>query len=127
MRGKPPSSRPAITLPGPGAMLLALSDCTRLLDTFLAGRNPRTLAAYQADLEDFRRFLETCSIYPPTPPTVGEAVKGLLENAEVMAGLYAREYRWQMRERGLQIGALTVQPPAVPADARARAADHDDQ
>jgi hypothetical protein len=68
-------------------MLLALSDCTRLLDTFLAGRNPRTLAAYQADLEDFRRFLETCSIYPPTPPTVGEAVKGLLENAEVMAGL----------------------------------------
>src|SRR4051794_31266097 len=106
MRGKPPSSRPAITLPGPGPFLLALSDCTRLLDTFLAGRNPRTLAAYQADLEDFRRFLETCSIYPPTPPTVGEAVKGLLENAEVMAGLYAREYRWQMRERGLQITTI---------------------
>ena len=31
----------------------ALSDYTRLLDTFLAGRNPRTLAAYQADLEDY--------------------------------------------------------------------------
>ena len=36
----------------------ALSDYTRLLDTFLAGRNPRTLAAYQADLEDYRRFME---------------------------------------------------------------------
>src|SRR3954453_18600071 len=85
---------------------LALSDFPRLLDPFLAGRNPRTLAAYQADLEDFRRFLETCSLYPPTPLTVGEAVKGLLENAEVMAGLYAREYRQQMRERGLQITTI---------------------
>src|SRR3954469_12500300 len=87
-------------------MLPALSDYTRLLDTFLAGRNPRTLAAYQADLEDFRRFLETYPVYRPPPPTVGEAVKGLLENAEVMAGLYAREYRWQMRERGLQITTI---------------------
>jgi integrase/recombinase XerC len=106
MRGRPSSSRPAITLPGPGAMWPTLPDYIRLLDTFLAGRNPRTLAAYQADLEDFRRFLETCSLYPPTPPTVGEAVRGLLENAEVMAGLYAREYRQQMRERGLQVTTI---------------------
>src|SRR5215213_4466764 len=87
-------------------MLPALSDCTRLLDTFFAGRNPRTLAAYQADLEDYRRFLETWSVYSPTPPTVGEAVKGLLENAEVMAGLYASEYRWQMHKRGLQVTTI---------------------
>ena len=45
-------------------MLPALSDYTRLLDTFLAGRNPRTLAAYQADLEDFRRYMETRSGSP---------------------------------------------------------------
>src|SRR3954469_25213317 len=106
MRRKPPSSRPAITLPGPGAMLPALSDYTRLLDTFFAGRNPRTLAAYQADLEDFRRFLETWSVYSPSPPTVGEAVKGLLEGAKVMAGLYVSQYRWQMRERGLQVTTI---------------------
>ena len=59
-----PPSRPAITLPGPGAMQPALSDYTRLLDIFLAGRNPRTLAACQADLEDFRRFMETRSDLP---------------------------------------------------------------
>ena len=47
-------------------MLPALSDYTRLLDTFLAGRNPRTLAAYQADLEDYRRFMKTRSGSPPT-------------------------------------------------------------
>ena len=43
-----------------------LSDYTRLLDTFLAGRNPRTLAAYQADLEDFRRYMEHA--LTPRPP-----------------------------------------------------------
>src|SRR5215213_2316114 len=91
-------------------MLPALSDCTRLLDTFFAGRNPRTLAAYQADLEDYRRFLETWSVYSPTPPTVGEAVKGLLEGAKVMAGLYASEYRWQMHKRGLQITTIKGSP-----------------
>src|SRR3954462_10056300 len=84
----------------------ALSDYTRLLDTFLAGRNPRTLAAYQADLEDFRRFLETWSVYSPSPQTVGEAVKGLLAGAKVMAGLYVSQYRWQMRERGLQVTTI---------------------
>ena len=57
LRRKPPSSRPAINLPGPGAMLPALSDYTRLLDTFLAGRSPRTLAACRADLVDYRRFM----------------------------------------------------------------------
>jgi integrase/recombinase XerC len=87
-------------------MLPALSDYTRLLDTFLAGRNPRTLAAYQADLEDFRRFLETWSVYSPTPPTVGEAVKGLLEGAKVMASLYVIQYRQQMHERGLQVTTI---------------------
>src|SRR4051794_12252872 len=87
-------------------MLPALSDYTRLLDTFLAGRNPRTLAAYQTDLEDFRRFLETWSVYSPSTPTVDEAVKGLLEGAKVMAGLYVIQYRQQMHERGLQVTTI---------------------
>src|SRR3954454_23699483 len=106
MRSKLASSRPVITLPGPDAMQPALSDYTRLLDTFLAGRNPRTLAAYQADLEDFHRFLETWPVYSPSPPTVGEAVKGLLEGAKVMANVYVGRYRWQMRERGLQVTTI---------------------
>jgi integrase/recombinase XerC len=87
-------------------MLPALSDCTRLLDTFLAGRNPRTLAAYQADLEDYRRFLETWSVYSPSPPTVGEAVKGLLEGPKGLANVYVIKYRQQMRERGLQVTTI---------------------
>src|SRR3954454_6480304 len=87
-------------------MLPALSDCTRLLDTFFAGRNPRTLAAYQADLEDFRRFMETWPVHSPTPPTVGEAVKGLLEGPKGLANVYVIQYRWQMRERGLQVTTI---------------------
>ena len=59
-------------------MLPALSDYTRLLDTFLAGRNPRTLAAYQADLEDFRRFVATLS---GSPPTLAAAMKQKATNA----------------------------------------------
>ena len=57
-----PFSRPVINLPGSDAMQPALSDYTRLQGTFLAGRNPRTLAAYQADLEDFHRFMKTRAI-----------------------------------------------------------------
>jgi hypothetical protein len=75
-------------------------DCTRLLDTFLAGRNPRTLAAYQADLEDFRRFIETRAI---SPPTVGEAVQWLLGIPEGLAIIYVLNYRSGMIKRGLRI------------------------
>ena len=63
------------TLPKPGAVLPALPDRNQLLDIFLAGRNPRTLAACQADLEDFRRFMEASSV---PAPTVGKAVEWLL-------------------------------------------------
>jgi integrase/recombinase XerC len=87
-------------------MLPALSDYTPLLDIFLAGRNPRTLAAYQADLEDYRRFLETWSVYSPSPPTVDEAVKGLLEGPKGLANVYVIKYRQQMRERGLQVTTI---------------------
>ena len=63
-------------------MLPALSDYTRLLDTFLAGRNPRTLAAYQADLEDYRRFMDARS---GSPLTAGDAVRWLLGGSAGLA------------------------------------------
>jgi integrase/recombinase XerC len=84
-------------------MLPAFSDCTRLLEAFLAGRNPRTLAAYQADLEDYRRFIETRS---PPAPTVGEAVQWLLGIPEGLASAYALIYRFEMSKRGLQITTI---------------------
>jgi hypothetical protein len=56
-------------------MLPALSNCSQLVEIFLARRNPRTLAAYQADLEDFRRFVEASSVHAPT---AGKAVEWLL-------------------------------------------------
>jgi hypothetical protein len=79
-------------------MLPALSDCTRLLEVFLAGRNPRTLAACQADLEDLHRIMKTRAI---SPPTVGEAVAWLLGGPEGLASAYALIYRFEMSKRGL--------------------------
>jgi hypothetical protein len=52
-------------------------DTARLIDAFLSGRNPRTLAAYRQDLEDFRTFTET--------NTLDEAARRLLG-----AGMVAR-------------------------------------
>jgi hypothetical protein len=63
------------SLSKPAAVPPSLAECTQLIDAFLAGRNPRTLAAYQADLEDFRRFMEasfSCA------PTIGGAVERLI-------------------------------------------------
>lgn len=65
------------TLPEPDAVLPALPDRSQLLDIFLAGGKPRTLAACQADVEDFRCFLEASSV---PVPTVGKAVEWLLTN-----------------------------------------------
>ena len=81
----------------------ALSDYTRLLDTFLAGRNPRTLAAYQADLEDYRRSMETRS---GSPPTVAKAVDWLLDGSAGLASVYASLYRSEMIKRGLSVTTI---------------------
>jgi hypothetical protein len=65
-----------VTTPAPLAEPVAkppsVPECFRLVNLFLAGRNPRTLAACQADLEDFRCFLEASSV---PAPTVGKAVE----------------------------------------------------
>jgi hypothetical protein len=50
-------------------------DRSRLVETFLAGRNERTLAAYRADLEDFRLFAGAA--------TKGEAASRLLAGSHI--------------------------------------------
>ena len=82
-------------------MLPALPDRTRLLDIFLAGRSPRTLAAYQD--EDFRRFMETHSVYAPT---AGKAVEWLLGGPGVLANLLVDRYRSEMSEGGLPVATI---------------------
>src|SRR6478735_2299218 len=112
MRRKPPSSRPAINLLGPDAMQPALSDYTRLLDTFLAGRNPRTLAAYQADLEDYRRFMEAImEAIPWDVPTAGDAVRLLLGGSERLANSEADRYRSKMISAGCRSRRSTAASP----------------
>jgi integrase/recombinase XerC len=88
------------TLPEPGAVLPALLDRTRLLDVFLARRNPRTLAACQADLEDFRRFVEASSVYAPT---AGHAVEWFLRGPDSWADVLVLCYESEMGKRGLPV------------------------
>src|SRR3954471_10937640 len=76
----------------------SVPECMRLVNLFLAGRNPRTLAAYQADLEDFRRYMRA--------PTLANAAHWLLEDPPIVANEFARIYQSKMIERGLQ--AATV-------------------
>ena len=84
-------------------MLPALPDRSQLLDVFLAGRNPRTLAACQADLEDFRCFLEASSV---PAPTVGKAVEWLLDELGGLVNVLVSDYGWRMRERGLPVTTI---------------------
>ena len=65
-----------------------------LVDAFLAGGNERTLAAYRADLEDFRVFAGAA--------TAGEAANRLLAGSHGEANGAALAYKAHMTERGLQ-------------------------
>jgi integrase/recombinase XerC len=78
----------------PVAVPPSLPECIRLVNLFLAGRNPRTLAAYQADLEDFRRYTRTA--------TLANAAQWLLEDPHIVANTFALIYQSKMIERGLQ-------------------------
>ena len=69
------------------AWLPDLPDCTRLVDAFLAGRSPRTLAAYRADLEDFRCYTGTS--------IAADAARWLLDSPQVVADALVRIYRWR--------------------------------
>lgn len=45
------------TIPTPSSLFAFSKDTKSLIEAFLAGRNPRTLRAYQADLSVFTKFL----------------------------------------------------------------------
>jgi integrase/recombinase XerC len=85
-----------MTQPDPLPILawLSVPDCTRLVDAFLAGRSPRTLAAYRADLEDFRCHTGTS--------TAAAAAWQLLAYPQDIASVLVRLYEWEMIKRGLQ-------------------------
>ena len=69
-----------------------------LVDAFLAGRNERTLAAYRADLEDFRVFAGAA--------TAGEAANRLLSGSHGEANGAALAYKAHMTDRGLQAATI---------------------
>ena len=57
--GDPVNSRLTFVEAQASSQMLTEQDrINRLLAAFLSGRNPRTIAAYGADLDDFRRFLD---------------------------------------------------------------------
>src|SRR5689334_16248091 len=89
---------PPVTKTAPLAVPPSVPECYRLVNLFFDGRNPKTLAAYQADLEDFRRYMHA--------PTLTNAAHWLLEDPPIVANRFARFYQSTMIERGLQ--AATV-------------------
>jgi integrase/recombinase XerC len=75
------------------SVVVASSSARRLVEAFLAGRNPRTLAAYRQDLEDFRVFTGA--------ETLDEAAERLLTRGHGEANGLALAYRTSLSERGL--------------------------
>ena len=82
-----PPPRPS---PGP--------DTARLVDAFLSGRNPRTLEAYRADLEDFRVFVGAL--------TLDEATRMLLDRGHGEANGLALSYKSALVDRGLSPASI---------------------
>ena len=69
-----------------------------LVEAFLAGRNPRTFRAYQADLADFGRFVGI--------EDVEAAARQLVERGHGEANALALAYRTHLLERGLQAATI---------------------
>ena len=76
-----------------------------LIDSFLSGRNARTLAAYRNDLEDFRAFLKAKDL--------DEASRMLLGQGHGEANAVALAYRTDMVERKLQAATINRRLSAV--------------
>jgi integrase/recombinase XerC len=70
----------------------------RLVESFLSGRNARTLVAYRQDLEDFRAFVKA--------EDLDQAARLLLSRGHGEANGLALDYKSSLLERGLQ--AATV-------------------
>lgn len=85
-------SRPASTAAGTPTALPIPGWSLSPVEAFLAGRSPRTVAAYRADLEDFRAFLGA--------PTIDAAAVALLASQGTGNGI-ALAYRAHLLEREL--------------------------
>lgn len=70
----------------------------RLVEVFLAGRNPRTLRAYEQDLEDFRAYTETDAL--------DTAARLLLAQGHGAANAIALGYKAAMLDRGLSAASI---------------------
>jgi integrase/recombinase XerC len=73
--------------------LMAATGAPALIQAFLAGRSPRTMEAYRADLEGFRSFFGS--------PSVPAAVEALLALPHGEANRMALAYRAYLLEAGL--------------------------
>lgn len=78
--------------------LPASPSSPRLLEAFLAGRNPRTLAAYRQDLGDFQSFAGAA--------TPEEAAGLLLSRGHGEANALGLAYRAHLKDRGLAAATI---------------------
>lgn len=87
---------PIVTLDAPqepGGPLVARNPARELVDAFLRGRNPNTLAAYRKDLGQFTAWLKF--------PTPEDAAKRLITSTPGDANALVLRYRSAMSERNL--------------------------
>lgn len=93
-------------VPTTAAPLAQAHELSRtLVDAFLAGRSPRTLAAYRGDLEAFRAHLAL--------PTAEHAAHALLSGSHGQANGMALAYRAAMLEDGLAAATVNRRLAAV--------------
>ncbi|HZW32981.1 MAG TPA: tyrosine-type recombinase/integrase [Isosphaeraceae bacterium] len=78
---------------GPAGPHLPAARSTDVLSSWLASRNPNTLAAYRRDLEQFRAWLGA--------PSAEAAVERFLASGQAGANRIALAFRVSMAERGL--------------------------
>ena len=90
---RPTELTPIGTNNTPARVNLRPEDAQALLDSFLAGRSPHTLAAYRGDLADFARWLGE-----PDPQA---ATARFLSAAPGEAHKLALDYRNALTEAGL--------------------------
>lgn len=71
---------------------------THLIESFLSGRNKKTIQAYRQDLEDFKTFLNAA--------TLDEAAKIILSSSHGQANALALSYKAYLIDRGLQAATI---------------------
>jgi integrase/recombinase XerC len=82
----------------PSGALDPSSAASRLLATFLGGRRAETIKAYQADLEDFRAFVQIA--------TIDQAAGLLLARGQGQANALALDYKAHLMDRELAANTI---------------------